>query len=791
VLESAPYPAFRLFSAQCSLRAVLEVLSARSQNSLKVLTRIRERAMSDELGQRRGPKDIRDSSSAANQTPSQETLRLCESGPFHLDPAERKLLRGNEMVVLTPKAFDTLVLLVRNCGRLLGKDELLAMLWPDSFVEEGSLSNNIFLLRKALGEDPAFIETVPRRGYRFIGAVRQFPRAAPTLLEKPPEVGAPGDSYPRLAASPTERPSNRIPRIWAGAVAAVGIIVTASILVPIIRVPAAPRVLRYVQLTNDGVAKCVIDCYPPAQVSDGSRVYFVEAPPRQSVVAQTAVNGGTVVRLPATFGGAHYVAVSDISPDRSQLLITAWNGPSSEAPLWVLNLSDGFARRLGDLMVWDATWSPDGKTIVYSKGQDLFVAKSDGSGSRRLVALPGLLVSNPRWSPDARVLRFTATKNQLDSLWEVSAAGDNLRPLFDTREAPRGNDIASECCGAWTPDGKYFVYNSTYNGVTTINAVRESHGPFRRIRSEPVQLTAGPMNFLGPSPSVDGKRLFVIGEQSRGELMCYDPDSRQFVTFLSGISAGDLDFSRDGKWVVYVTFPEGVIWRSRVDGSERLQLTNLPMKASLPRWSPDGKRIVFSSSTPGNAWKISLISADGGTPEQLIPGENWELDPNWSPDGESLVFGELGASPTSSIYVLNLQTRQVSTLPGSKGLFSPRWSPDGRFINANTYNSLKLLLFDLTTQTWSELDGGHEYNYPTWSRDAKYLYFSDPLENGIPFYRLRVADRRLERVANANFPRGVPWGLFGQWTGLTPDESPLLMRDTGMQEIYSLDVVWP
>jgi TolB-like protein/DNA-binding winged helix-turn-helix (wHTH) protein len=192
VLESAPYPAFRLFSAQCSLRAVLEVLSARSQNSLKVLTRIRERAMSDEQGQRRGLKDIRDSSSAANQTPSQETLRLYEFGPFHLDPVERKLLRGNEMVVLTPKAFDTLVLLVRNSGRLLGKDELLAMLWPDSFVEEGSLSNNIFLLRRALGEDPAFIETVPRRGYRFVGAVRQFPRTAPASSEKLPEVSGPG-----------------------------------------------------------------------------------------------------------------------------------------------------------------------------------------------------------------------------------------------------------------------------------------------------------------------------------------------------------------------------------------------------------------------------------------------------------------------------------------------------------------------------------------------------------------------------------------------------------------------
>jgi TolB-like protein/DNA-binding winged helix-turn-helix (wHTH) protein/Flp pilus assembly protein TadD len=148
--------------------------------------------VSEETRRRVASEGLRDSPSVAKETPSQETLRLYEFGPFRLDPAERKLLRGNEIVALTPKAFDTLHLLVRNSGHLLEKDELIGMLWPDTFVEEGSLSNNIFLLRKALGEDPPFIETVPRRGYRFVGAVLQFPRAAPTHLEKPPEVGAPG-----------------------------------------------------------------------------------------------------------------------------------------------------------------------------------------------------------------------------------------------------------------------------------------------------------------------------------------------------------------------------------------------------------------------------------------------------------------------------------------------------------------------------------------------------------------------------------------------------------------------
>jgi DNA-binding winged helix-turn-helix (wHTH) protein len=125
--------------------------------------------MSDETGQQGGAKDIRASLSAARETVNRDTPELYEFGPFRLDPAERKLLRGNEVVVLTPKAFDTLLLLVRNSGHLMEKDELIARLWPNTFVEEGSLSNNIFLLRKALGEDPTFIKTAPRRGYRFVG----------------------------------------------------------------------------------------------------------------------------------------------------------------------------------------------------------------------------------------------------------------------------------------------------------------------------------------------------------------------------------------------------------------------------------------------------------------------------------------------------------------------------------------------------------------------------------------------------------------------------------------------
>src|SRR2546429_9941454 len=119
------------------------------------------------------------------------------------------------------------------------------------------------------------------------------------------------------------------------------------------------------------------------------------------------------------------------------------------------------------------------------------------------------------------------------------------------------------------------------------------------------------MNFLAPSANLDGKRLLVIGEQRRGELMHYDANARKFVIYLTGISAEGLDFSRDGQWVAYVTYPEGGLWLSRVDGSNRLQLTDPLMRAALPHWSSDGKRIAFMGSKPGGAWKVHIVSNEG------------------------------------------------------------------------------------------------------------------------------------------------------------------------------------
>jgi len=106
---------------------------------------------------------------------SLEESQFYEFGQYRVDPAERRLLRGDAPVALTPKAFDTLLALVENAGHGMSKDELLRRVWPDTFVEEGSLTRNISSLRKILGdEEGEFIETIPKRGYRFVAPVKKL-----------------------------------------------------------------------------------------------------------------------------------------------------------------------------------------------------------------------------------------------------------------------------------------------------------------------------------------------------------------------------------------------------------------------------------------------------------------------------------------------------------------------------------------------------------------------------------------------------------------------------------------
>jgi Tol biopolymer transport system component len=296
------------------------------------------------------------------------------------------------------------------------------------------------------------------------------------------------------------------------------------------------------------------------------------------------------------------------------------------------------------------------------------------------------------------------------------------------------------------------------------------------------------MSFDAPEPSLDGKRIFALGRQSRGELVQYDAKASQFVPFLSGISAARVTFSPDGRWVTYSTYPENVLWRSRADGSDKLELTYAPFVTWSAGWSPDGKQIVFVGAEPGKNTGLYSVSAEGGAPQSLLTGEHDLLFPNWTPDGKSIVFEESGDYKTN-IHSLDMKTRQVSSFPGSENMIAPAISPDGRYLAAATSDRQKLMLFDFTTQQWVELVRA-DVGGLNWSVDSKFLYFDSGSGSDPAVSRLRLADRKLERVASLKDFRRVIFARY-PWSGLTPDGSPLLMRDIGSQEVYALDFETP
>jgi len=233
-----------------------------------------------------------------------------------------------------------------------------------------------------------------------------------------------------------------------------------------------------------------------------------------------------------------------------------------------------------------------------------------------------------------------------------------------------------------------------------------------------------------------------------------------------------------------------------VDGSKRQQLTFPPALATLPAWSPDGNQIAYVSSQAGKPWKIYLISAQGGTPEELLPEDLGELDATWSPDGSQLAFGRVSValdSATNGIQLVDMKTRHLSTLPRSAGLFSPRWSPDGRYLAATSVEgSKKLMLYDFRAQTWSEwmTDPTGSVGYPAWSADSSSVYYDSYFSDRPQYRRIKLGQHHPEDVLSL---AGQPIfsGIWGPWSGITPDNSVIFVRDLSTQDIYALDVDLP
>jgi Tol biopolymer transport system component len=444
----------------------------------------------------------------------------------------------------------------------------------------------------------------------------------------------------------------------------------------------------------------------------------------------------------------------------------------------------------------DAAWSPDPECIAYSQGNDLYIASSSGSDSRKIATLSGM-VRAIRWSPDGRSLRFLLDNRSTRkrSFWEISTDGGGLHELLPEWEGRlRDSGLSS------TQDGKYLFFAGSQNGRTDLWSARQSLSLWSRSRIRPTRLTFGPLEFDYAVPSTDGKHLFSIGSQLRAELARLDVTTKQFRPYLPGIPANALDFSRDGQWIAYTTYPDLTLWRSKIDGSERLQLSYAPLRAPHhPAWSPDGKSIVFTAIGSANHWGVYIVSAGGGDPRLLSAPDQVDAEASWSPDGTTVIFSglpwaDVDAKKATAIRLLELKTNQRSILPGSEGFWEPRWSPNGRFVVAITADAKKVMIYDFKSREWGELVAMPNVNNAVlnavlnavWSRDSRQVYF-DSFEAGEPaIYRVDLATHRVTQLVTLrDFRRTF---LVSPTMTLTPDDSPVLLRDTGIEEIYALDL---
>ena len=558
------------------------------------------------------------------------------------------------------------------------------------------------------------------------------------------------------------RPNDRAKVRWWRSAAAGGVVLTIGALLAYTFSPSQPHITEYRQVTKSQ-ERYAPTVSPFPIVTDGVRIYFVEWRGGDLALRQVSINGGESVLLPNPFTREQNPYIAGITPDGTQLVVGA-AGPGTEGvvwPRWLWSPSGGSPRRL-DIDRHDVNWSADGSILV-SAATDIYVARGDGSESRKIATAPGL-VGWARVSPDNSRIRFTAQADDgtFTTLWEVSIDGANMHRVLPDWNA---------CCGSWTPDGKYYVFQATRGVHTELWAVRDSPLP-----AEPIELTPGGMDFMYPTLTPDGRHILAIGWRLQGEVMRYDVANKRWVPHFSNRSAEWLMYSGDGQWVSYVTYPEGDLWRSRADGSEPLRIASAPFRPGYAIWSADNKTLAFYDTATA---RVYIAAADGSAPpRRLTKPDRAECCPTWSPDGRTIAI----TREPRGISLVDVGSANESPLEGSDAFQLPQWWPDGRYLTA-IEDGKGIVQFDFETRRWREIASVPDIMYHAASLDGQFVYCA----NGLGVSRVHVADGSVERIVSI---ADQPWvyGVLGfhPWIGVTPDGAPLYLRDNGVYHIYAL-----
>jgi Tol biopolymer transport system component/DNA-binding winged helix-turn-helix (wHTH) protein len=637
-----------------------------------------------------------------------QTRQLYEFGPFRLDVDERLLMRDGRMTPLPPKVFDTLLVLVENSGRVVSKDELMQSLWPDTFVEESNLTQNISQLRRALGDgaaDAQYIETIPKRGYRFVAGVQSLAvngvsteeaiavngLAQALIAEPADQLDGRDQTLPPDVKVATEKFGRNRPLAVATLMAFSLAIVALAVVVASRRAGAALSTTAFQQITltkqtTSGKASF------PAISRDGKYVaYVAEDGDLQSLwVKQTAINNNAQVVAPAevVFRGVTF------SPDDNFIYYVARPKSGPQNKLYQVPLLGGAPREVATNVDSPVTFSPNGQYFAFvrftplQRETALIVARLDGSEERKLVTRKGLgelSLLGPSWSPDGRLIACGA--------YIVEQGEIFMRVL-----AVRIEDGSSEPIGfqkwsyvgqlAWLGDGGGVVFSAWQMswGVygDQLWLLTFPKGEARRLTNDmnSYDSVSASANSAAPAMLVTRRAARVsriwIAPASAGGL-----NSERATQIQSGFGDNDserfgLDWTPDGR-LVYGSQASGNVdvWITTADGKEQRQLTRDPQNDLMPAVTPDGRHIIFNSDRAGgrNIWRMDI---DGGGLKHLTRGQ-FDNFPSLSPDGRWVVYSSYrGDGPT--LWKVSIDGGAPAQLSPAFAN-SPAVSPDGKWVS--------------------------------------------------------------------------------------------------------------
>lgn len=621
---------------------------------------------------------------------------LYEFGDFRFDTRSGALWRGSEIVSLSPKSAELLKLLVQRDGEIVSKQEIFETVWADTFVEDGVLTQNIYTLRNAIGRDAdgsQFIETVPRRGYRFAGPLRIL---APEAEASRPQNGNGAradfgsDAHPLRLVSHAAYAGRRRPPVgrWLAAGIAL-IIIAAGAFWAYQRTPGeaarnepvvAPiEQVRFQKITDSG------DVLFPTISADGKLLAYVRMSEEESSVWVKQIAGGTPVQtLPPSRKGYRSLA---FSPDGHNLYFREQNDPGT---IYETSALGGHVRKMAENVWSDFSVSPDGKQFAFIRRDrdltehQLIAANIDGSGERVVAARKApwdYRGGGPAWSPDGSKIVVASGQHQqfFPKLLMIDTASGAEAEL----DIPRWRGIFSVL---WTPDGERLIITA-----------REAKEPYSQMWMLSLpgggirRLTNDLESYFWSSLTADGKLLVARQQRIISHLwMLPEGDLQQARQLTSGERS--LDGFAGVAWtpenrIVFSSFVNNVtdLHSTDPDGSDRVQLImNAGQDNTDPSIAADASSIVFTSNRTGSSqiWRMDIdgrnqrqLTFDEGTKERAAAG-------TLSPDGREVFFIKLGAGP-ASIWKMPIEggeALQVSRLKEATAESFVSVSPDGKWL---------------------------------------------------------------------------------------------------------------